>query len=344
MWYAAGVSRSGRSWVAGVAAAAVAASGAVRTAGAEELAFTIGGGRVTLIAADVPLRDVLDEWARAGGTRFVGVDAVGASPVSLRLEGVAEREALRLLLRPAAGYLAAPRAPGMPGASIYDRVKIRAARRAPQPEGHDAMLKVWGRRNSSNVQKVMWCCGELGLACEREDAGLEFGRTRDPDMLERNPNARVPTVEDDGFVLWESNVVVRYLSARHDAGGLWPEDPRARAEAERWMDWQQTTMLAPMVTIFWGLVRERGRYDAETIAAAIADATAVWRIADRRLAACDWFGGDGFTMADIPLGPQARRWFQIVEDRPEMPALEAWYARLCARPAFVEHVLDIPMN
>ncbi len=133
MWYAACVSRSGRGWVAGVAAVSIAASGAVRTAGAEELAFTIGGGRVTLIAADVPLRDVLDEWARAGGTRFVGVDAVGASPVSLRLEGVAEREALRLLLRPAAGYLAAPRAPAVPGASIYDRVKIRAARRAPQP-------------------------------------------------------------------------------------------------------------------------------------------------------------------------------------------------------------------
>ena len=133
MWYAAGVSRSGRSWVAGVAAVAVAASGAVRTAGADELAFTIVGGRVTLIAADVPLRDVLDEWARAGSTRFVGVDAVGASPVSLHLEGVAEREALRLLLRPAAGYLAAPRAPGVSGASIYDRVRIRSARRAPLP-------------------------------------------------------------------------------------------------------------------------------------------------------------------------------------------------------------------
>lgn len=206
------------------------------------------------------------------------------------------------------------------------------------------MLKIWGRRNSANVQKVLWCCAELGLEYEREDAGGAFGRTRDPDMLARNPNARVPTVEHDGLVLWESNVVVRYLAAVHDPGGLWPEDPRVRAEAERWMDWQQTTAAGPMTTIFWGLVREPGRIGAGEIAAAAKQAAGAWRIADDRLRDRAWLAGDRFTMADIPLGVLARRWFELDVDRPGLPGLEAWYARLRARPAFAEQALAAPMT
>lgn len=206
------------------------------------------------------------------------------------------------------------------------------------------MLKIWGRTNSSNVQKVMWCVGELGLEHDREDAGGPFGRTRDPDMLARNPNARVPTVEDDGLTLWESNVIVRYLAARHDAGGLWPEDPRDRAEADRWMDWQQTTVAGPVTTVFWGLVRDPGRYSEEEIAAAASQGAAAWKIADARLGGRDWLAADRFTMADIPLGVVARRWFELVDDRPAMPGLEAWYARLCERPAFARHVLGVPMT
>lgn len=206
------------------------------------------------------------------------------------------------------------------------------------------MLKIWGRRNSANVQKVLWCCAELGLDYEREDAGGAFGRTRDPDMLARNPNARVPTVEHDGLVLWESNVVVRYLAAVHDPGGLWPEDPRVRAEAERWMDWQQTTAAGPMTTIFRGLVREPGRTGAGEIAAAAERAADAWRIADDRLREREWLAGGRFTMADIPLGVFARRWFELDVDRPGMPGLEAWYARLRARPAFAEQALAVPMT
>ena len=206
------------------------------------------------------------------------------------------------------------------------------------------MLKIWGRTNSSNVQKVMWCVGELGLEHDREDAGGPFGRTRDPDMLARNPNARVPTVEDDGLMLWESNVIVRYIADRHDAGGLWPEDARDRAEADRWMDWQQTTVAGPVTTVFWGLVRDPGRYSEEEIAAAASQGAAAWKIADARLGGRDWLAADRFTMADIPLGVVARRWFELVDDRPAMPGLEAWYARLCERPAFARHVLGVPMT
>ena len=100
------------------------------------------------------------------------------------------------------------------------------------------MLKVWGRKNFINVQKVLWCCEELGLPYERIDAGGPFGLTRDPEYLARNPNALVPTISDDEFVLWESNAIVRYLATRHGSGAMWPEDLRERADAERWMDWQ----------------------------------------------------------------------------------------------------------
>jgi glutathione S-transferase len=206
------------------------------------------------------------------------------------------------------------------------------------------MLKIWGRANSANVQKVTWCCAEIDLPFDREDTGGEFGRTRDPDMLARNRNARVPTVDDDGFVLWESNAIVRYLAAKHAMGTLYPEDLQARADADRWMDWQQTTVLGPMTTIFWGLVREPGRFTKAQIEQAIEEAVAVWQILDQRLEGRDWLLGDTFTMADIPLGIQAYRWLTLVDKRPAMPAFEAWYERVRARSGFDTHIASIPLT
>lgn len=206
------------------------------------------------------------------------------------------------------------------------------------------MLKVWGRNNSSNVQKVLWCCDEIGLPFKREDVGGPFGRTQDADMLARIPNARVPTIDDDGFVLWESNVIVRYLAAKHSMGGLCPEDLQARADADRWMEWQQTTVLGPRTTIFWGLAREPGKFSDAEIAQAIEQAIPIWQILDARMVGRDWLVGDGFTMADIPLGIAAWRWFSRVDERPAMPALEAWFDRVRARPAFQTHIGSIPLT
>jgi len=83
------------------------------------------------------------------------------------------------------------------------------------------MIKVWGRLTASNVQKVMWCIDELGVA--HEHIHIPFGRAKeDPAYLAINPNGRVPTIEEDGFILWESNSCVRYIAARFGAGSLWP--------------------------------------------------------------------------------------------------------------------------
>ena len=96
------------------------------------------------------------------------------------------------------------------------------------------VLEVWGRKNSFNVQKVLWCCEELDVAHERVDAGGPFGGTRNADYLAMNPNGLVPTISDDGFSVWESNTIVRYLSARYGGGVLWAEDPADRSRSGGW--------------------------------------------------------------------------------------------------------------
>jgi glutathione S-transferase len=206
------------------------------------------------------------------------------------------------------------------------------------------VLKIWGRRNSINVQKVLWCCGELGLDYERIDAGGAFGLTRDPEYLALNPNGLVPTISDDGFVLWESNAIVRYLAARHGPGTLWPEDLRERADAERWMDWQLGTLWANMRPVFLGLVRtppeER---DEASIEAFRRKTVETWSILEAHLSDRDYVTGSSFTMADIPLGASIYRWFQLDVEKPPTPNLEAWHARLRDRPAFRENVM-LPLS
>ncbi len=206
------------------------------------------------------------------------------------------------------------------------------------------MLKIWGRKTSSNVQKVLWCCGELGLAFERVDLGGPFGGNREPEYLALNPNGLVPTIEDDGFVLWESNSIVRYLAAKHGSGGLWPTEPRRRADTDRWMDWQATTVGPLMVAVFQGLVRtppeER---DAAKIEATRKIWAASWSILDAHLADEDYVAGGTFSVADIALGIMAYRWFTLEIEREEFAHLAAWYQRLCERPPFREHVM-LPLS
>ena len=140
------------------------------------------------------------------------------------------------------------------------------------------MIRIWGRRNSHNVQKVLWLCQESSLDFIQEDAGMEYGRTRDPDMLARNPNAVIPTIEDDGFVVWESNVILRYLSRKYGLMNVYPEEVELRTEVERWMDWQQTTLLSPMTTIFWGRARAPEKFSRTEIDEAIDKANHMWGI------------------------------------------------------------------
>lgn len=200
------------------------------------------------------------------------------------------------------------------------------------------MLRIWGRANSSNVQKVLWAADEIGVPYERIDVGGTFGGTREPKYLAMNPNALVPTVEDDGLVLWESNTIVRYLAARYGRGKLWIEDPGQRAVAEKWMDWG-FTLGVPNGPLFWGYVRTPPeKRDPAALEAARVKAIELWQIVEDVLKTQPYIGGQAFSVGDIGLGVFVHRWHQFPIERGNLPNLAAYYERLKARPAYARHV------
>jgi glutathione S-transferase len=202
------------------------------------------------------------------------------------------------------------------------------------------MLKVWGRTNSINVQKVMWAVGELGLEHERVDAGGKFGGLDTPEYGALNPNRLIPTVQDGDVVVWESNACVRYLGARYGRGSLWPEDPAERAGADMWMDWQISRLMPDMTVIFWGLVRTpEDQRDYPAINAAAKRVGETWRVLDHHLASRPFVAGDRLTIGDIPVGAACYRYQELPVERPKLPNLEAWYARLRERAPFRSHVM-----
>jgi glutathione S-transferase len=202
------------------------------------------------------------------------------------------------------------------------------------------MLTIWGRANSLNVQKVLWCCEEIGIAYQRIDAGGAFGVVDTPDYRKLNPNGRVPTIEDDGFVLWESHAISRYLAAKHSSGKLWPGDPRVRALADQWMDWSGTAFGPAFTPVFLGLVRTPAdKRDPAAIDAALRHSAVLLAIVDRHLERRAFLTGDDFTVADIALGCGVWRWMQLAPERPAMPALERWFEALTQRPAYRKVVM-----
>lgn len=203
------------------------------------------------------------------------------------------------------------------------------------------MLKILGRNNSVNVIKVLWCAAELGLSFDRTDIGGAFGGNDQPDYLAKNPMGRVPTIDDNGLILWESQTIVRYLAAKHGIGTLWPEDFGERAKSEIWMDWYAGHLHVPMTTIFWGLVRtaEAAR-DNDAIARAMEEAGALWSVLDRELKGKGFVHGEQLTVGDIPVGAAAFRYYSLVGDRPVMPNLDRWYASLSERPGYKLHAMN----
>ncbi|AKR55599.1 glutathione S-transferase [Devosia sp. H5989] len=196
-------------------------------------------------------------------------------------------------------------------------------------------ITLWGRLNSSNVQKVSWLLAELELDYEHLPLGGSFGGTDDPKYRAMNPNGKVPTLRDGDLVLWESHAIVRYLAATYASGLIWPVEPRERAAADQWTDWTATTYQPAWMEVFWNLVRtpldqqNRGAIDK-----GIAQTTALQRMLDERLSQVPYLGGKEFTYADIVAGVSLYRWFTMPVERPSLPHFEAWYERLKERKAF----------
>lgn len=202
------------------------------------------------------------------------------------------------------------------------------------------MLKIWGRPNSINVQKVMWTAAELGLEFEQEVAGMAHGKVGEPWYQAMNPNGLVPTIDDDGLVLWESNVITRYLAAKHATGTLMPESNAGRAQAEMWMDWQQTVLLPGITPVFWNIVRTPpSGPDQAAIDAGCKKMLSSLAMLDARLAGRDFILGDHLTVADIPAGCVTYRWYGLPVEHGDFPNVRAWYERLAERPPYQQHVM-----
>lgn len=202
-----------------------------------------------------------------------------------------------------------------------------------------APIRVYGRKNSINVQKVLWSCAELDVPFERIDRGGEFAGTATAEYRAMNPTGRIPTIDDNGFVLWESNAIVRYLAARYGLGTLCPRGEQARASADRWMDWQAVHVWPILSPAFVGLVRTApDKRDQGAIEAALGRAAEQFALLDAHLKNNAYVIGDAFSMGDIPLGAVTHRWLALPIEHPALAALGDWYRRLKARPAFAQHV------
>lgn len=202
-------------------------------------------------------------------------------------------------------------------------------------------IQLWGRLSSINVRKVVWALQELQLPFTRLEAGMQFGVVHTPAYRAMNPNTQIPTLRDGDVLLWESNVIVRYLCARYGLGtALYPQDLAQRFDAERWMDWQQTTLNRASGPAFVQWIRTPPEQrEAHVIAASVAATEPLFDLLDAHLATRHWMTDGHFTMADIPIGCEAHRWFHLPQPRPAWPHVERWYAAVLQRPA-VRGVLD----
>ncbi len=208
------------------------------------------------------------------------------------------------------------------------------------------MLKIWGRNTSSNVQKVIWSLGEMKVPFERIDVGGAFGKTKEAPYLAMNPNSLVPTLEEeDGFTLWESNSICRYLAAKHQSRVLEPADLRTRALASKWMDWQLSVMAPAITPLFWQMIRTPAdKRDMNVVAAGKEKTIAAAKIMDEQLSRTPYLAGNDFSYGDIPVGIMIYRYVQLIPERPATPHLDRWYAAISSRPAFKEQVAVVPLS
>jgi glutathione S-transferase len=203
------------------------------------------------------------------------------------------------------------------------------------------MLKIWGRRSSFNVQKVMWLVGELDLAHEHIPAGGSFGGLDTPEFLAMNPHGHVPVIDDGGTIIWESHTILRYLAARYSEGRFWPPHPDERSFPERWMDWLQTTLQPDFLEgVFWSFYRTPASLrNWQVIHKNVERCARHFQLLDRMLADRKYLCGDAISLADIAVGTSLYRYFELDIEHPPVPNVARWYQRLQQRPAYREHVM-----
>ncbi|MEO6958926.1 MAG: glutathione S-transferase family protein [Burkholderiaceae bacterium] len=202
------------------------------------------------------------------------------------------------------------------------------------------MIKIWGRENSVNVKKALWCSQELGLAYEHVNAGGSFGVVDTPEYRAMNPNGLVPCIQDDGFILWESNAIVRYLCAKYGAGTLFPADVQKQAIASQWMDWTTSIFTPPYRDIMRNLIRlPAEQRNMSVVEESARDGNHHLAILDAALAKKPFLSGEAFGMGDIPMGCLVYGWLKMPIQHPQLVHVDAWCNRLAQRPAYQDKVM-----
>ncbi|MCA6220198.1 glutathione S-transferase family protein [Photorhabdus antumapuensis] len=202
------------------------------------------------------------------------------------------------------------------------------------------MLTIWGRKNSSNVKKVLWCLKELDVPHNQVDIGGKFGKLDDPQYLKMNPNGKIPCLQEGDFILWESNTIVRYLAAKFGKDILYPQDLQERANADKWMDWVGSHLFPHLRQLIIGFIRTpEAERDQKQIEQTLVEIEKLMKVVDNTLAEQKYLSGDKFGMADIALGPMIYPWLNIPIKRPSLKNIERWYQLMTERPAFKEIVM-----
>ena len=203
------------------------------------------------------------------------------------------------------------------------------------------MLQIYGRKNSNQVIQLMWTVAELGLEHVRHNVGGSFGGLDSEEYGKLNPNRLVPTIDDNGFVLWESYAIIRYLCRQYGQGTLWPEDSQQAALADQWMEWTNSRFMGTFFPIFWSLIRTaKDQQDPDRIAQSAKATGKLLQIFEQHMQRRDFVTGDQLTMGDIPLGSMMFKYYSLDIERPSLPNIESWYARLCQREAYQIHAMN----
>jgi len=202
-------------------------------------------------------------------------------------------------------------------------------------------IKIWGRINSSNVRKVLWCAEELGLKYDQIDAGGAFGVVETPEYRALNPNGRIPCLQDGAFTIFESNAICRYLARKYGRAPFVPDDLRQWALADQWMDWTTFSFGMPFRNLFWNMVRTAPQdRDQAAITLGIEHCSAQFAVVEDVLKDQPFLSGEACGVGDIPLGSLAYAWFSMEIERPDQPHVAAWYQRLTDRPAYQKGVMS----
>ena len=203
------------------------------------------------------------------------------------------------------------------------------------------MLEIWGRKNANQVIQVLWTLAELELDYQRHSIGTRNGDLETEEYKSLNPNSKIPTIRDNGFVMWESHAIIRYLARQYGLGTLYPDDPQKAAMSDQWMTWSTDSFMGTFFPVFWQLVRtEESERDYKKIAEMAKQSSEILQILEDHLVKNSFVAGEQFTYGDIPLGVLIHKYFVLDIERPSLPGIEAWYERLSLREPFQEHAMQ----